>query len=46
MQIFSEWVGKFLWSLVCWKTDILGYNILIETNLELRTEHWEERDQS
>ena len=46
MRISNEWLGGLLWILVFWKTDNLGYDILIDTNKELRKKHCEKRDQS
>ena len=45
-RIFSKRLDGFLWNLARWKIDILGYNILIDMNKELRTELGEKRDQS
>ena len=46
MRIFSERLNGFWWDLALWKTDILGFNSLIYTDVELWREHWEKLDQS
>ena len=46
MRISSERLDGFWWTLAFWKTDILGYNVFIDTKKKLWREHWEKRDQS
>ena len=46
MRIFGERLDGFWWDMARWKTDILVYNSLIDTNKEFWREHWAKRDQS
>ena len=46
LRISGERLDGFLCTLAFWKTKMLGYNSLIDTNKKLQTEHCEKRDQN